>query len=61
MPSMGRTSSTFRIAHYACLLVGGRIEASGTPDSLVNGGSEAVRQFIAASGVDASRVSRPPA
>jgi phospholipid/cholesterol/gamma-HCH transport system ATP-binding protein len=54
-------TSTFRIAHYACLLVGGRIEASGTPDSLVNGGSEAVRQFIAASGVDASRVSRPPA
>jgi phospholipid/cholesterol/gamma-HCH transport system ATP-binding protein len=53
-------TSTFRIAHYACLLVNGRIEAAGTPDALVNGGSEAVRTFIAASGIDASRVSRPP-
>jgi phospholipid/cholesterol/gamma-HCH transport system ATP-binding protein len=54
-------TSTFRIAHYTCLLVNGRIEAAGTPDELVNGGSEAVRKFIAASGIDASRISRPPA
>jgi phospholipid/cholesterol/gamma-HCH transport system ATP-binding protein len=53
-------TSTFRIAHYACLLVGGKIEAAGTPDSLVNGQSEAVRQFIAASGIEPSRLSRPP-
>jgi phospholipid/cholesterol/gamma-HCH transport system ATP-binding protein len=53
-------TSTFRIAHYACLLVNGRIEAAGTPDSLLNGKSQAVHDFIAASGIDASRVSRPP-
>jgi len=53
-------TSTFRIAHHACLLVGGKIEAAGTPDALVNGQSEAVRKFIAASGIEPSRISRPP-
>jgi phospholipid/cholesterol/gamma-HCH transport system ATP-binding protein len=53
-------TSTFRIAHYACLLVGGKIEAAGTPDELVKGESDAVRTFIKASGVDVSRISRPP-
>jgi phospholipid/cholesterol/gamma-HCH transport system ATP-binding protein len=53
-------TSTFRIAHFACLMVQGKIEASGTPDDLVNARSEAVRQFITASGIDPGRLSRPP-
>jgi phospholipid/cholesterol/gamma-HCH transport system ATP-binding protein len=54
-------TSTFRIAHNACLLVDGQIAASGAPDELVKGGNPAVRAFIEASGVDPSHVSRPPA
>jgi phospholipid/cholesterol/gamma-HCH transport system ATP-binding protein len=53
-------ASTFRIAHQACLLVGGRIAATGTPDQLLRGESEAARSFIEASCIDATRISRPP-
>jgi phospholipid/cholesterol/gamma-HCH transport system ATP-binding protein len=51
-------TSTFRIAHQAFLLVGGRIVAQGTPDELAYGDSEQARQFIAASGVAPDRISR---
>jgi phospholipid/cholesterol/gamma-HCH transport system ATP-binding protein len=53
-------ASTFRIAHQAFLLVEGRIAASGTPDEILQGDSEAARDFIRASGVDVARISRPP-
>jgi phospholipid/cholesterol/gamma-HCH transport system ATP-binding protein len=53
-------ASTFRIAHKALLLISGRIEAQGTPDELLAGGSEAARSFIQASAVAYDRVSRPP-
>jgi phospholipid/cholesterol/gamma-HCH transport system ATP-binding protein len=52
-------ASAFRIAHYACLLVEGRIAAEGTPDDLLSGANEAARKFIAASAVDTGRISRP--
>jgi phospholipid/cholesterol/gamma-HCH transport system ATP-binding protein len=51
-------ASTFRIAHHAYLLVGGKVIASGTPDELAHGGSDEARQFIAASGVATDRISR---
>jgi phospholipid/cholesterol/gamma-HCH transport system ATP-binding protein len=53
-------ASTFRIAHQACLLVHGTIAAVGTPDELLNGKSDAAREFIEASGIDTGRISRPP-
>jgi hypothetical protein len=42
------------------LLVDGRIEAAGPPDTLVTSGNPAVRAFIEASGIEPSRLSRPP-
>ena len=53
-------ASTFRIAHRACLLAGGRIAASGTPDEIAGGGNAEAREFIEASGVALDRLSRPP-
>jgi phospholipid/cholesterol/gamma-HCH transport system ATP-binding protein len=53
-------ASTFRIAHHAYLLAGGRIVASGTPDEIASGNNEQARQFIEASGVALDRLSRPP-
>jgi phospholipid/cholesterol/gamma-HCH transport system ATP-binding protein len=53
-------TSAFRIAHNIALLSAGRIVARGTPDELLNGPSEEARSFIAASGIDADRLSRVP-
>lgn len=53
-------ASTFRIAHRAYLLAGGRIAASGTPDEIAGGSNDVARSFIAASGVAVDRLSRPP-
>jgi phospholipid/cholesterol/gamma-HCH transport system ATP-binding protein len=53
-------TSAFRIGHNIGLLAGGSIVARGTPDDLLNGPSEAARSFIAASGIDATRLSRVP-
>ena len=52
-------TSAFRIAHYACLLADGNIIARGTPDDILKASSE-TRAFVDASGVDVSRISRPP-
>ena len=51
-------ASTFRIAHHAYLLVGGKVIASGTPDELAHGSSDDARHFIAASGVATDRIGR---
>ncbi len=51
-------ASCFRIAHQAILLIQGRVEAFGPPDSLVNGPSEIARDFIRNSGVDVHGLSR---
>jgi phospholipid/cholesterol/gamma-HCH transport system ATP-binding protein len=51
-------ASTFRIAHQAFLVVNGLVIARGRPDELAYGDNEEARTFIAASGVDTSRVSR---
>ena len=51
-------ASCFRIAHQAILLIQGKVEAFGTPDSLVNGDSEVAREFIRNSGVDVAGLSR---
>lgn len=51
-------ASCFRIAHQAILLIQGRVEAAGTPDSLVNGTSEVAREFIRNSGVDVNHIGR---
>ena len=51
-------ASCFRIAHQAVLLIEGRVEAVGTPDSLVDGDSEVARDFIRNSGVDVRSLSR---
>jgi hypothetical protein len=40
------------------LLIQGRVEAVGTPDSLINGDSEVAREFIRNSGVDVRSLSR---
>jgi phospholipid/cholesterol/gamma-HCH transport system ATP-binding protein len=53
-------TSAFRIAHFACLLAQGTIVARGTPDEILQSNAE-TRKFIDASGVDVSRISRPPA
>jgi phospholipid/cholesterol/gamma-HCH transport system ATP-binding protein len=52
-------TSAFRIAHNACLLADGRIVARGTPDDILKASPE-TRLFVDASGVDVSRISRPP-
>ncbi len=51
-------ASCFRIAHQAILLIQGKVEAFGPPDSLVNGPSEVARDFIRNSGVDVHGLSR---
>ncbi len=51
-------ASCFRIAHQAILLIQGKVEAFGTPDSLVDGPSEVAREFIRNSGVDVHGLSR---
>lgn len=51
-------ASTFRIAHHAYLLVGGKVIAHGAPDELAHGDNEAARQFIVASGVATDRIGR---
>lgn len=51
-------ASTFRIAHQAFLVVNGLVIAKGRPDELAFGDNEEARTFIAASGVDTSRVGR---
>ncbi len=52
-------TSAFRIAHRAYLLAEGRIVAQGTPDEILKASDE-TRKFVDASGVDVSRISRPP-
>jgi phospholipid/cholesterol/gamma-HCH transport system ATP-binding protein len=52
-------TSAFRIAHYAYLLADGRIAAHGTPDEILQA-SDGTRAFVDASGVDVTRISRPP-
>jgi phospholipid/cholesterol/gamma-HCH transport system ATP-binding protein len=52
-------ASTFRIAHYAALLIDGKVAAAGSPDEIAHGDNEAAKEFIAASGVDVDRISRP--
>ncbi len=51
-------TSTFRIAHQAYLLVHGEVIASGSPDDLAYGDSDAAREFIHASGVAPDRIGR---
>ncbi len=51
-------ASCFRIAHQAVLLIQGKVEACGPPDSLVDGDSEVAREFIRNSGVDVHGLSR---
>ena len=51
-------ASCFRIAHQAVLLIKGQIVARGTPDALVDGGSEEAKKFIEMSGVDIKHVTR---
>lgn len=52
-------TSAFRIAHRAYLLAEGRIAAAGTPDEILKASAD-TRKFVDASGVDVSRISRPP-
>jgi phospholipid/cholesterol/gamma-HCH transport system ATP-binding protein len=52
-------TSAFRIAHRAYLLAGGRMVAQGTPDEILEASPE-TKKFVDASGVDVSRISRPP-
>jgi phospholipid/cholesterol/gamma-HCH transport system ATP-binding protein len=51
-------ASTFRIAHQAILLIQGKVEAAGPPDSLLEGDSEVARKFIRNSGVDVAHLDR---
>lgn len=51
-------ASCFRIAHQAVLLIRGRVEAAGPPDSLIHGDSEVARQFVRNSGVDVESLDR---
>jgi phospholipid/cholesterol/gamma-HCH transport system ATP-binding protein len=51
-------ASCFRIAHQAVLLIEGRVEAYGPPDTLIDGQSEIAREFIRNSGVDVKGLSR---
>jgi phospholipid/cholesterol/gamma-HCH transport system ATP-binding protein len=51
-------ASCFRIAHQAILLIKGRVEASGPPDELLQGGSDVARDFVRNSGVDITSVGR---
>lgn len=51
-------ASCFRIAHQAVLLIKGRVEASGPPDELLDGGSDLAREFIRNSAVDVESIGR---
>lgn len=51
-------ASCFRIAHQAVLLIQGRVEAHGTPDSLIEGDSDVAREFVRNSGVDVAHLDR---
>jgi len=51
-------ASCFRIAHQAVLLIEGRVEACGPPDTLIDGSSQVARDFIRNSGVDVKALSR---
>lgn len=51
-------ASCFRIAHQAILLIRGRVEASGPPDELLDGGSDVARDFIRNSAVDVESIGR---
>jgi len=51
-------ASTFRIAHYAYLVVNGKVIASGPPDELAHGENDEARAFILASGVATDRIGR---
>jgi phospholipid/cholesterol/gamma-HCH transport system ATP-binding protein len=51
-------ASCFRIAHQAVLLIGGRVEAAGPPDALLEGDSKVAQEFIRNSGVDVGSLSR---
>jgi phospholipid/cholesterol/gamma-HCH transport system ATP-binding protein len=52
-------ASCFRIAHQAVLLIDGKVEACGTPESLATGKSTVARDFIRQSGVDVAGIRRP--
>ncbi len=51
-------ASCFRIAHQAALLIKGKVEAYGPPDSLLSGSSDVAREFIRNSGVDVAGLTR---
>ncbi|HEY8074774.1 MAG TPA: ATP-binding cassette domain-containing protein [Labilithrix sp.] len=51
-------ASCFRIAHQAILLIKGRVEASGSPDALLEGQSDVAREFVRNSGVDVQHIGR---
>ncbi len=51
-------ASCFRIAHQAVLLIRGKVEAAGPPDSLLHGNSDVARDFIRNSGVDVANLER---
>ncbi len=51
-------ASCFKIAHQAILLIEGRVEAAGPPDSLIAGDSEVAREFVRNSGVDVESIGR---
>ncbi len=53
-------ASCFRIAHQALLLIRGEVAARGTPDELLQNGSDMAKEFIEKSGVDVRGLSRPP-
>jgi len=51
-------ASCFRIAHQAILLIEGKVEAAGPPDTLLEGHSDVAREFIRNSGVDVEHIGR---
>jgi phospholipid/cholesterol/gamma-HCH transport system ATP-binding protein len=51
-------ASCFRIAHQAILVIQGRVEAAGPPDSLLEGPSQVARDFIRNSAVDVEGLER---
>jgi phospholipid/cholesterol/gamma-HCH transport system ATP-binding protein len=51
-------ASCFRIAHQAVLLIEGRVEAAGPPDTLLEGRSDIARDFVRNSAVDVGTVGR---
>jgi phospholipid/cholesterol/gamma-HCH transport system ATP-binding protein len=51
-------ASCFRIAHQAVLLIEGRVEAAGPPDTLLEGQSDVAKDFVRNSAVDVGTVGR---